>query len=169
MSTVIEGYIFDGSMQELLETCIEMRERFIEHKIKLIAPFVGPKEPEYKIAEKIEKNTNSGLRCDPFNINAAIVAYPKGRKIYLNVFDPDIQEMVERDTRFKDFSFWNNCDRPDEISAREWRYREKTWDKLLPDSCSVPGARGFTYDFGSLAFSTRYAIAIGIVKRRVKS
>jgi hypothetical protein len=44
-----------------------------------------------------------------------------------------------------DFSYWNNSDRPDGITAREWEHRHKVWDKILisgPDA--VPAMRGLT-------------------------
>jgi len=158
MSTVICGYIFDGSMQELLDTCIRMREKFIEVKRAQILSQVNHDTPTYQIAEKIQEAVRKGQR-DVFNISAAIVAYPLGRKVYLNVFDDDILRMVKKNRRFKDFSYWNNTDRDDRVTAREWRHREKTWDRILPGNRAVPAISGFTYDFGSTSFQTFYEIA----------
>lgn len=159
MSTVIMGYTFDGSMEELLQTCLRFREKFIEVKRHLVLSNVTSGTPAYQIAERILEANRKGQRGDPFNITAAIVAYPLGRKVYVNVFDEDVHEMVRKNQKFKDFSYWNNTDRPDEVTARQWRHRERTWDKLLPDSRAVPAISGFTYDFGSGTFQTAYQIA----------
>ena len=41
----------------------------------------------------------------------------------------------------KDYEYWNNTDKPDEISNREWNQREKDWDKALP-GLGVPAQFG---------------------------
>lgn len=40
------------------------------------------------------------------------------------------------------FDYWDNTDRDDAVSAREWRFRKKTWDAILhkdsrPSQCGV--------------------------------
>ncbi len=42
-----------------------------------------------------------------------------------------IKEFVEMFPELKDFSYWNNTDKPDEISLKEWDRREKIWDDVL--------------------------------------
>lgn len=41
------------------------------------------------------------------------------------------------------YAYWNNTDRPDDVSDREWARRERTWDLLLPGA-TAPAAAGLT-------------------------
>lgn len=43
----------------------------------------------------------------------------------------------------KDFSYWDSSDYPENIPAKEWRFREKTWSKILGDTY-IPGMSGFS-------------------------
>lgn len=44
-----------------------------------------------------------------------------------------------------DYAYWNNSDRPDEISASEWRRRAKDWDKAI-SPYGFPSEIGMTLD-----------------------
>lgn len=37
---------------------------------------------------------------------------------------------LTKDPNFEDYEYWNNTDKPDEISDREWNRRGKTWREL---------------------------------------
>lgn len=58
----------------------------------------------------------------------------------------------------KDYEYWNNTDKPDEISDREWNRRGRDWDKALP-GLGVPAESGivvsnFIYPDNYLNFFT---------------
>ena len=34
---------------------------------------------------------------------------------------------------FEDYSYWNNTDKPEDVSVREWNKRFKVWEEICPD------------------------------------
>jgi len=45
-----------------------------------------------------------------------------------------------------DYSYWNNTDRPDRMSLREWNERERVWCGIFPRGASSAVERGFSVD-----------------------
>lgn len=43
------------------------------------------------------------------------------------------------------YGYWNNTDRPDDVTPREWNDRKKAWDKAF-EKTSVPAEAGFTVE-----------------------
>ena len=37
----------------------------------------------------------------------------------------------------RDYSYWNNADKPSRVSGLEWLQREESWNSVLPDSDPV--------------------------------
>lgn len=55
-----------------------------------------------------------------------------GRKIYAICHGEwTIVNGYEPITGVEEYSYWNNTDRPKEISSRMWRARGRTWDRVL--------------------------------------
>lgn len=50
------------------------------------------------------------------------------------------------DKYFEDYHYQNQSDRPDDITAAEWRKRERDWDKVLGNDY-IPNRHGFAYEF----------------------
>jgi hypothetical protein len=44
-----------------------------------------------------------------------------------------VLDFMETHPSLEDFSYWNNCDRPEEVSAREWAIRRGVWNKMLDE------------------------------------
>lgn len=55
-----------------------------------------------------------------------------------------IEAWVSSDRDVSDYSYWDNCDHPDDVSDDEWLERGETWEKLLKDSKWRPAYAGFT-------------------------
>jgi hypothetical protein len=62
----------------------------------------------------------------------------KGRYIYLKKYCSgvvgDVLNFMDRDSRLQEYHWQNQHDGPDEVSAREWKAREKVWRHLLEDA-----------------------------------
>ena len=43
-----------------------------------------------------------------------------------------------------DYSYWNNSDRPDEVTARQWKARGQVWDRLFAES-GIPSEVGLQH------------------------
>jgi hypothetical protein len=68
-----------------------------------------------------------------FNFDCGVNLYPQKRWIYalpyggyytFETFEPNGKNIEE-------YSYWNNSDKPDEISTRSWNTRAKNWDLAL--------------------------------------
>lgn len=73
-----------------------------------------------------------------------VVLFPKGKKTYGMAFGSE--ELCEAFTalpQVSEFYFWDNTDRPKDITAAEWKNREKTWEELVPSF--YPANDGFRY------------------------
>lgn len=45
---------------------------------------------------------------------------------------------------FIEYGYWNNSDRPDDVSKAEWARRKKDWDTALPGA-GIPSMHGFNF------------------------
>ena len=57
-----------------------------------------------------------------------------------------VEKKIEKHPRFKDWHWQNQCDRPDEVSGKEWAVRERFWKKIF-DKQSTPSAVGLIREF----------------------
>jgi len=46
----------------------------------------------------------------------------------------NIEKLLEKTMGAKAYGFWNNSDRPLSVSAKQWKEREKEWDKVFGNS-----------------------------------
>jgi len=89
-----------------------------------------------KIREEIQKNVTSRER-DTFDISVSISVYPHETGFYLRAFCDQVSclggslDFLYDHPKLRDFHYQNSCDRPDRVSAREWRQREKIWDEII--------------------------------------
>jgi hypothetical protein len=93
--------------------------------------------------QKTIKKTGSRDPEVDFDFDVSILPY--GRKIYGIIYSErgDWRDLFLEQPEIEDFSYWNNSDRPDTISAREWNHRNKTWNTVL-GSRGIPALRGFS-------------------------
>lgn len=47
---------------------------------------------------------------------------------------------------YQEYRFWDNSDKPKNISARDWRKREKTWDRMYDGRNPVPSTRLYFFE-----------------------
>ncbi len=90
------------------------------------------------ILDELDKDREDAIRSNDVQISF----YTYKDDVFLTIFCP-IYEIKEKvDIYFKNmdgissFEYWNNTDKPDEISQREWNKREKIWDSILEGSSS---------------------------------
>jgi hypothetical protein len=92
------------------------------------------------LRHEIEKGIN-----DPTNIMSSVVVIPHKKKMILIPFGLSKEINKHLDKKFKQYGYWNNTDRPDDVSNKEWKAREKFYDGL--DSRGHTFAHfGFSYD-----------------------
>jgi hypothetical protein len=62
-----------------------------------------------------------------------IFLFPYKRDVFIMNNSDYIYKSVIDTFNWEDYSYWNNTDKPDDISTREWNGRLKKWDLLCPD------------------------------------
>lgn len=90
-------------------------------------------------------------RRDPlYDFNFEVTVFPLTTKKALGMYFCDRREftaLIKSQPWFIDYHYQNSTDRPDEISAKEWRKRSADWDRTL-GSMGIPAQCGFTLDLG---------------------
>jgi len=100
-------------------------------------------DDEYsKIKKTKERNPTYDFECE------ISVLVPKGSdKILLLLFteQKNLKSLFESYEFIDEYSYWNNSDKPDDISDVEWGQRKIDWDKALPGS-GVPARNGLSFE-----------------------
>lgn len=72
---------------------------------------------------------------------------------------------LEKLSCYEEFGYWDNTDKPDEVSEAQWKNRKKIWDDLLLRKGSgIPAERGMTIDFKP-AYFPRLPIPSKVLKK----
>ena len=76
----------------------------------------------------------TSMERNPFNFDTSISFRFHKRRIYVQTYcDWTMKEaldFVNKDRRVEDFHFQNSTDKPNHISEKEWKQRERIWDKI---------------------------------------
>jgi len=121
----------------------ELKEKHLEALVYQIAPFAKLAKPD--LWEKLTEDTKAGYRS-PFNIDASVVVYIDASKLYVQFFGVhySLYENDVQEGRLLDFHYQNQSDKPDDISAQEWKKRAKVVNRLLDkDDSGMPSRCGF--------------------------
>lgn len=89
------------------------------------------------------------------NQYCSISFIPKGKHIFGIIFAQDdlAQKWLQKDFVSR-YPYWNNTDRPADVSAKEWKARERTWGIVLGGNYRLtPAEAGFSTD--NMAEATR--------------
>ena len=84
---------------------------------------------------------------DPgIDFSFSLTIFPKTAKKSIGIIYCEHQDLIDAfmdHEDVSDFSYWNNTDRPEDISESEWQARKKSWDKALDRTTF--GKSGFTF------------------------
>lgn len=79
-----------------------------------------------------------------FNISLGVTLFPSRGKTYGMAFgDSDLVASLLQQPELHDYSYWDNVNRPKEISRQAWTARKRIWNKVCPSG--VPRAEGLEY------------------------
>lgn len=105
---------------------------------------------EKKFFEVMHKN-KAAVKVTEFNYNVAfdvkVCLIPIPGKI-LGIYYADNEALRSKLLSYSeivDYAYWNNTDRPQNVSAKAWKTREKDWNVGLP-GIGIPMENGFTVD-----------------------
>lgn len=121
-----------------------LKEKHMESLVYRIAPFAKKWDMTTLLAV-IEQHTEQGAGS-PLNIDASIVIYIDGAKLYIQFFgvDSELYEKEVQEGLLVDFHYQDSADKPDDVSKQEWRARAKVVDRILSkDDSGVASRCGF--------------------------
>lgn len=121
-----------------------LKERHLESLVYRIAPF-AKKLDLWETINVITGSTKQGLRS-PLNIDASVVIYIDGSKLYVQFFgvDSDLYENEVQEGLLADFHYQDSADKPDNVTKQEWSKRYKVIDRILSkDDTGIPSQCGF--------------------------
>ena len=105
-------------------------------------PFIGGVINLAVNAYKSDTLNTDRVSC--YNDIRSNIAFCKGDDNHLlfitygNVFTDYLYELIKNKDKFiekyeiEEYGYWNNTDRPEEITIKEWEKRESDWNKALP-------------------------------------
>ena len=101
----------------------------------------------YDYVTELAQSDTITLSRAGFGYSVNIMSGPKpGQsvfKVYAEV-DPYSDELDKADW-CQDFSFWDNCDAPDDVSEEEWETRRQFWNGLPPHTPISDMSVGFSH------------------------
>jgi len=102
-------------------------------KVDVLTRFVGENDMGIQdrwplMRERIVRDSKSPERR-MFDLNSSFNFWLDVRHAYIVPYGRTVLPK-QRPDWIEDFSYWNNIDRPENITARQWRARQKKWDEL---------------------------------------
>ena len=81
-----------------------------------------------------------------FNVRLTAFALPDGRFLGIPYVENDVLRKALLDTpEVQEYGYWDNVDKPDNVSDEEWEQRETDWTTALT-GIGIPLNDGFTYE-----------------------
>lgn len=88
-------------------------------------------------ADKYRAQSKSPHR-NPFDFDVSITVRELDGRFYLvphcDMMMRSVLDFLKVEPGLRDFAYWNNTDKPDEVSERSWAERERTWRRLLANA-----------------------------------
>lgn len=165
MSTKIyNAYIYDGNMESLLPHLLDLKLRVwkaAEEHLKIWLETDGLKDLRNHNIRLKMLEASSRKTYDPYNMDSSMVVIPHpdtSKNLSLAVFfgvsytNPQGKNSTEEDifgdlaSKFKDYHYQNQSDKPEEITDEEWDERKEVWDEVLKESDFFADV-GYAYSF----------------------
>lgn len=98
-----------------------------------------------EVDERRRKIEKTGMRdpvCD-FECEICILVSGHFTLALLYTEREAVRKLWEKQPKVKPYPYWNNTDRPEDVSTQEWSRRRAVWDRALP-GVGVPATNGYT-------------------------
>jgi hypothetical protein len=88
--------------------------------------------------EKEKSNLDNGYRSTSFDFEITVSLKEHNGNVYGSFFSEKEELITELKKKLNicDYGYWDNTDKPDDLTATEWEHRSRTWDKLFDNSYS---------------------------------
>lgn len=108
------------------KTTTAVLEKILQHDMKLAWAYLY-----CEIASEIADASNT-TRPSGYNFYNNLLLFPLKDKILAMYFgNTDIRRFIENHEMFEDYHYQNQCDKPDNISDKEWDKRESDWNTAI--------------------------------------
>lgn len=105
------------------------------------------REARKEIRTRQKEVLGSGHRDPEVDFDFEIAILPHDGRVYGMVFSERshwVDRWMEKEG-IEDFAYWDNTDRPDDLSAKDWKARGRVWDGILrANAAGTPGMSGFS-------------------------
>lgn len=127
----LAAIIYDERQQQCAEACARLVDRR-----QLGMELASDRSVFSAVASEVaEEQHREPLRFD-------ISVFPHDGRIFGMTFGREAHEALWFSLHFvQRWGYWNNTDRPDDVSERRWAERRRTWDRILGDR--TPAMAGF--------------------------
>ncbi len=74
-------------------------------------------------------------RRDPLvDVEMDLFLFPDGERtlFIVNSDSSDLTAMIAKMPNVQNYQYWDNLDKPDQVSSEDWEARRKDWEKMLP-------------------------------------
>ena len=106
---------------------------------------------------RIRKAMRSQERDSEVDHSAEVVFFPLRRRLLAMPFiqNEELAKVWRSIPGWQDYGYWNSTDRPDSVTAAQWRRRQKDWDEVF-DRSGIPSQAGFTYQISDVRCARDY-------------
>ena len=89
----------------------------------------------YKAMDAEQKIKKTGINMPQFDFMCEVVIYPFEGQFLLKFFTSkkEYLDILKTNSRFQEYEYWNNTDRPSYVSDIEWQARSADWDEVIQD------------------------------------
>jgi hypothetical protein len=130
-----EGY------KKRFEKTIFSTDDYIREKINLYSLACENVQEKYK---EINKTSRRNPTYD-FQFSVAVIP-TKNNILCITYTEQEVFDRVWRNMKeVEHYGYWNNTDRPDGVTEKDWRLREKEWGKALKN-WGIPALAGFEWN-----------------------
>ena len=95
------------------------------------------RQTEVIATKKRDTAVDFGMTVVLFPINSRLLAIPF-------IENRELAELWRKQAWWREFGYWNNTDRPDNVSDSQWDEREALWEKVLGPDCRSPAEKGYS-------------------------
>jgi hypothetical protein len=102
------------------------------------------------IQEKYKEIYKSNRRNPTYDFQFSVAVIPRKDKVLCIIYtEQEVFHRVWENMRnVEHYGYWNNTDKPDGVTNKEWRLREKEWGKALKD-WGIPALAGFEWSLNT--------------------
>lgn len=106
---------------------------------------------EAMLVEWFVDNTLKGMHVGNHIASLMVYPMPETGGLIVQTFGLDTKGMdtaersFVRGIRGRDYHYQNSCDKPKNVTVKEWEHRKQVWDKVLP-GIGTAAANGFTFE-----------------------